>query len=152
MGDVARAAVAFSPYPAGNRPRMSENPQGDELVDPADFPEEGGPGDTLNASEGTDSDEVHNDDGDVVVDPPEDWSEADKFGMTAREEREGESLDARLAEEEPDVSADDVAEVGADGPRGRAHRGQIDGAPEDGQSLYEVVDENAAPDFTQTTE
>lgn len=131
---------------------MSENPQGDELVDPADFPEEGGPGDTLNASEGTDSDEVHNDDGDVVVDPPEGWSEADKFGMTAREEREGESLDARLAEEEPDVSADDVADVGADGPRGRAHRGQIDGAPEDGQSLYEVVDENAAPDFTQTTE
>lgn len=49
---------------------MSENPQADDLVDPADFPEEGGPGDTLNASEGTDSDELRNDDGDIVVDPP----------------------------------------------------------------------------------
>lgn len=38
-------------------------------MDPADLPEEGGPGDTLNASEGTDSDEVRNDDGDIVVDP-----------------------------------------------------------------------------------
>ncbi|OBG60602.1 hypothetical protein A9X05_15965 [Mycobacterium sp. E3298] len=130
---------------------MSENPQAE--VDPADFPEEGGPGDTLNASEGTDSDELHNDDGDIVVDPPEDWSEANRFGMTAREEREGESLDARLAEEEPDVSPDmPGAGVPTDGPPGRAHRGQIDGAPEDGESLYEVVDENAAPDITQTTE
>ncbi|OJZ70278.1 hypothetical protein BRW65_20095 [Mycobacterium paraffinicum] len=132
---------------------MSENPQADELVDPADFPEEGGPGDTLNASEGTDSDEVHNDDGDIVVDPPDGWSEANRFGMTAREEREGESLDARLAEEEPDVSPDTPgAGEPADGPPGRAHRGQIDGAPEDGESLFEVVDENAAPDITATTE
>lgn len=117
---------------------MSDNPQADELVDPADFPEEGGPGDTLNASEGTDSDELRNDDGDIVVDPPEGWSEADKFGMTAREEREGESLDARLAAEEPDVP-DDIEPVD-EGPR-RAHRGQIDGTPEDGESLYDVVDE-----------
>ena len=56
-----------------------------------------GPDDTLDPSESTDSDELRNDDGDIVVDPPDDWSEADKFGMTAREEREGESLDARLA-------------------------------------------------------
>ena len=58
---------------------------------------------TLSPSESSDSDEVRNDDGDIVVDPPDGWSEADKFGMTAREEREGESLDDRLAEEEPDV-------------------------------------------------
>lgn len=134
---------------------MSENPHADELVDPADFPEEGGPGDTLSASEGTDSDELYNDDGDIVVDPPEGWSEADRFGMTAREAREGESLDDRLAEEEPDVSPDDLGSTSgslADGPPGRAHRGQIDGAPEDGESLYEVVDDTGAPDFTQTTE
>ncbi|HEY2199295.1 MAG TPA: hypothetical protein VGH69_16625, partial [Mycobacterium sp.] len=62
--------------------------------------------DTLSPSESTDSDEVRNDDGDSVVDPPDGWSEADKFGMTAREEREGESLDDRLAEEEPDVLDD----------------------------------------------
>ncbi|MEE6178973.1 hypothetical protein [Mycobacterium sp. 050134] len=117
-------------------------------------PEEGGPGDTLNASEGTDSDELLNDDGDIVVDPPEGWSEANRFGVTAREEREGESLDARLAEEVPDVSpdAEDRVDSLADNLSGRAHRGQIDGAPEDGESLYEVVDENAVPDFTQITE
>lgn len=126
---------------------MSDNPHADDLVDPTDFPEEGGPGDTLNASEGTDSDELRNDDGDIVVDPPEDWSEANRFGVTAREEREGESLDDRLAAEEPDVPddiepADPVGPVDPvdKGPR-RAHRGQIDGTPEDGDSLYDVVDE-----------
>ncbi len=111
--------------------------------DTGDFPAEGGPGDTLNVSEGTDSDELRNDDGDVVVDPPEGWSEADRFGMTAREEREGESLDARLAEEEPDVLPDTTAGTDPtdDGVPGRAHHGQIDGTPEDGDSLYDVVDE-----------
>jgi hypothetical protein len=99
----------------------------------SDFPEEGGPDNTLSPSESTDSDEVRNDDGDSVVDPPDDWSEADKFGMTAREERDGESLDDRLAEEEPDVLNDE----GLDAERpGRAHRGQISGTPEDGDSLF----------------
>lgn len=112
--------------------------QAGDLVDPSDFPEEGGPGDTLNPSESTDSDEVRNDDGDIVVDPPERWSEADKFGMTEREEEEGESLDAKLAAEEPDVPADGVPD---DQSPHRAHRGQIDGTPEDGDSLYDVVDE-----------
>jgi hypothetical protein len=115
-------------------------------IDPSDFPEEGGPGDTLNQSESTDSDEIHNDDGDVVVDPPEGWSGVDKFGITAREEREGEPLDDRLAAEEPDVT--DVNDDYRDeGPPGRAHRGQIDGAPEDGDSLFEVVDEDDDPDL-----
>jgi hypothetical protein len=103
-----------------------------------DFPQEGGPGDTLSPSESTDSDEVRNDDGDIVVDPPDHWSEADKFGMTAREEREGESLDDRLAEEEPDVLTGEVPDQELPG---RAHRGQIDGTPEDGDSLFNVVDE-----------
>ncbi|MGB6206924.1 hypothetical protein [Mycobacterium sp.] len=90
---------------------------------------------TLSPSEATDSDEVRNDDGDVVVGPPDGWSEADKFGMTAREEQEGESLDDRLAAEEPDVLDDqDVDEVRPS----RVHRGQIDGTPEDGESLFNV--------------
>lgn len=40
---------------------------------------------------------------------PEHWSAAEKFGDTAEEMEEGESLDQRLAEEEPDVGfeADD---------------------------------------------
>jgi hypothetical protein len=96
--------------------------------------------DTLSPSESTDSDEVRNDDGDIVVDPPDDWSEANRFGMTAREEREGESLEARLAEEEPDVVPKDI--VPEEGPPAerpaRVHRGQIDGTPEDGDSLFNV--------------
>lgn len=117
-----------------------------DLADPADLPEEGGPGDTLNPSESSDSDEVRNDDGDIVVDPPEGWSEADKFGITGREAREGEPLDRRLAAEEPEVTersvpADDAAGDSGDSIPGRAHHGQIDDSPEDGESLFDVVDE-----------
>jgi hypothetical protein len=90
---------------------------------------------TLNPEESTDSDEVRNDDGDIVVDPPDDWSEADKFGMTAREAEEGESLDDKLSAEEPDVLPND--ELPPERPT-RVHRGQIDGTPEDGDSLFNV--------------
>jgi len=81
-------------------------------TDIPDVPEEGGPEDTLNPSESTDSDELRNDDGDIVVDPPEGWSEANKFGVTPREEREGESLDQRLAEEVPDLPVPDGDGIG----------------------------------------
>ena len=91
--------------------------------------------DTLSPSESTDSDEVRNDDGDIVVDPPDDWSEANKFGMTAREEEEGESLEYKLSAEEPDVPPDPSPP--AERPD-RVHRGQIDGTPEDGDSLFNV--------------
>src|SRR6201993_1141339 len=91
--------------------------------------------DTLSPSESTDSDEVRNDDGDIVVDPPDDWSEADKFGMTEREAEEGECLDDKLNAEEPDVLPE--AEPPAE-RRSRVHRGQIDGTPEDGDSLFNV--------------
>ena len=137
---------------------------------------EDGPGDTLSPSEGLDADEVRNDDGDEVVDPPEDWSAADKFGTTQREEQEGESLDQRLAEEEPDVEpaepldkpvaatpedelTEDVDEVVDDATTGapedskladevdgvivedsRVDRGQVSGAPEDGESLFPIVE------------
>ncbi|MDY6807827.1 MAG: hypothetical protein SW127_02305 [Actinomycetota bacterium] len=37
------------------------------------------------------------------LDPPEGWSAADRTGVTTREQREGETLDERLAEEEPDI-------------------------------------------------
>src|ERR1700754_4953507 len=101
----------------------------------------------LTPEEALDSDEVRNDDGDEVVDPPEKWIDAD----------DDETLDERLAEEEPDVSPDDIDLRDADdGERetvsesddaldridtqehGRT-RGQIDGTPEDGDSFYDVV-------------
>lgn len=100
---------------------------------------EDGPGDTLNPRESTDSDELRNDDGDIVVDPPEGWSEADRFGMTAREQKDGESLAARLAAEEPEVSFAHEP-IDSDGPApGAVHRGQISRTPEDGDSLYQVI-------------
>jgi hypothetical protein len=102
----------------------------------------------LKPAEQLDSDEVRNDDGDAVVDPPQDWIEAD----------EHETLDERLAEERPDVSADDIDPVDADAAdrtvelesddeldrvdpqqHGR-ERGQIDGTPEDGDSFFDVVE------------
>ena len=48
-------------------------------------------------AEELDSDEVRNDDGDEVVDPPEEWIEA----------KDNETLDERLAEEVPDDLGDD---------------------------------------------
>ena len=106
----------FSVEPKGNRTAMPDD-------------------DTLSPSESTDSDEVRNDDGDIVVDPPDDWSEANEFGMTAREEEEGESLEYKLSAEEPDVPPEHRATRRAPGS---VHRGQIDGAPEDGDSLFNV--------------
>jgi hypothetical protein len=67
---------------------------------------------------------MRNDDSDEVVEPLEHKSEADRSGMTAREGREDESLDARLAQEEPDVSIDAPAlRTGADGARAGARGG-----------------------------
>jgi hypothetical protein len=41
------------------------------------------------------------------MDPPEHWAQADKFGNTEREQREGQDLDHRLAEEQPDVPVEE---------------------------------------------
>ena len=107
----------------------------------------------LEPAEQLDSDEVRNDDGDEVVDPPDEWIDA----------KDNETLDQRLAEETPDNTGDDEDE---DPPRdahdsdagggltlvtnydidridterhGREY-GQIDGTPEDGESFYDVID------------
>ncbi|KKW63217.1 MULTISPECIES: hypothetical protein [Mycolicibacterium] len=65
----------------------------------------GGVEDTLRPMEAMDSDDVRNDDGDEVVDPPEQWAAADHIAA----EPEGESLDEKLAAERPD-SADGTSE------------------------------------------
>ena len=100
----------------------------------------------LTPEEQLDSDEVRNDDGDEVVDPPEQWIEA----------REDETLDERLADEEPDVRPDDIDLRDADDTTAETesvpddaldhvdpeqhgiNRGQIDGTPEDGESFFDV--------------
>jgi hypothetical protein len=73
---------------------------------------EDGPGDTLDQSESLDSEEIGGtSDGDDVVTPPDSWSGANKFGTTEREEHDGESLDQKLAEEEPDVPLEEELDV-----------------------------------------
>ncbi|MDQ2814756.1 MAG: DUF5709 domain-containing protein [Actinomycetota bacterium] len=71
-----------------------------------------------------------NDPLDRGVAPPERWSAGMKFGSTADEQQSGESLDQRLAEEEPDVAlADDL-------PAGRAA-----GGADSGDADQDVADE-----------
>jgi hypothetical protein len=89
--------------------------------------------DMLDQSESLDSDEVRNDDGDEVVDPPEHWIDAEDH----------ESLDEKLAAEISDDARDQIvsAEVDLDRIDLSAHgrtSGQIDGTPEDGDSFYNV--------------
>jgi hypothetical protein len=113
----------------------------------------------LSTTEALDSDEVRNDDGDVVTDPPERWIEP----------KDDETLDERLAEEVPDVTAgltDDEADKDApdateahdsdeggglelesddeldriDPEQHGRELGQVDGTPEDGDSFFDVVE------------
>jgi hypothetical protein len=62
--------------------------EGDQQLQPGDTLDERGVDDIL----------------DEGYSPPEKWSVLERFGNTAEEEREGESLDQKLAEEEPDPS------------------------------------------------
>ena len=88
--------------------------------------DDGGPANTLGPSESLDSDEVRNDDGDIVVDAPLRWIPAEDH-LT---------LDRRLAAEEPEVGY-----VESPAPRSRRHRGQVSGSPNDGSSFYGVARE-----------
>lgn len=114
----------------------------------------GGTGDTLRPMEALDPDDVRNVDGDEVVDPPRDWSEADKSDSEPRaEDGGGESLDDKLAAEEPDrvrqpgsedtgdaelLPDDQVDHVRPD-DYGR-DEGQVSGSPEDGDPIFPVVE------------
>lgn len=75
------------------------------------------PGDGVNTdltssvgAEDLDEDRIGLDPLEEGMDPPEQWTAADRFGVTAAEQREGESLDQRLAQETHDVGE-------RDGPR-----------------------------------
>ena len=107
--------------------------------------------DMLEQAESLDSDEVRNDDGDEVVDPPDRWIDAG----------ENQSLAEKLAAEDsenPDAASDDTPSRDAhDSDEGGAldlvgddeldridvaahgrEIGQISGAPEDGDSFFDV--------------
>jgi hypothetical protein len=69
-----------------------------------------------------DDPDLHGNPLDRNVATPERWSAGMKFGTTAEEQQAGESLDQRLAEEEPDYSAD----AGDDLPEDREDADQAD--------------------------
>jgi hypothetical protein len=112
-----RRAERFNAAPCG-QPAIVEN----------DFDD-----DTLEQSESLDSDEVRNDDGDAVVDPPDKWIKAE----------DNESLDQKLAAETDedgavDVVSDDDNLDNIDPDVHGRESGQIDGTPEDGDSFFDV--------------
>jgi hypothetical protein len=88
-----------------------------------------GDDDMLEQAESLDSDEVRNDDGDQVVDPPQQWIEAE----------DNTSLDDKLAAEVPDGLPPRVGEDLADVVPAGKDGGQVDGTPEDGDSFFDVV-------------
>ncbi|WP_026422008.1 hypothetical protein [Actinokineospora inagensis] len=69
---------------------------------------------TESQTESLDEDNLRVDPLEEGIEPPEHWAEANRFGMTPAEARAGEDLDHRLAEEEPDVTVDDLP--GPDSP------------------------------------
>ena len=85
-------------------------------VDGQEQPSDDITGELLEQAEGVDDDDLTEragvdpgsidpgsvDPADEVYDPPEGWSEADRFGTTLEEAEEGESLDEKLAAEVPD--------------------------------------------------
>jgi hypothetical protein len=112
------------------------------------------PDGTLGPTEATDSDDLRNKDGDEVVDPPDHWYGADKLAAMAPGEHE--SLDDKIAAEEPDPSAQTglgraaTTQNAAAGAQDfappevarnvRSYRGQVDGTPEDGESFFPVIE------------
>jgi hypothetical protein len=90
-----------------------------------------GPDNTLGPSESLDSEEVRNDDGDVVVDAPSRWiSPEDNL-----------TLDKRLAAEEPELGYTE----GLPPQPGRLRR-QMSGSPHYGSSFYTVARDEFDPD------
>ncbi|WP_425581606.1 DUF5709 domain-containing protein [Streptomyces stramineus] len=81
---------------------MSDEAMGDEVYQPTGSDTRDNPDDLdlENALDGDGLDETL----DEGYSPPEKPLAAEHHGTTAREQREGESLDQRLAEEEPDVA------------------------------------------------
>ncbi|RJQ75180.1 hypothetical protein D5S17_21605 [Pseudonocardiaceae bacterium YIM PH 21723] len=66
--------------------------------------------DIPSATEELDEDQLGVDPLERGMDPAERWAGADREGTTGREQAEGESIERRLAEEEPDVNPVEAVE------------------------------------------
>jgi hypothetical protein len=82
----------------------------DEGIDPGTPPQDSGQPDpvesdpaALSSAEDLDEDELQSDPLERAMDPPEDWSAANRWGTTPFEESQGEPLDQKLAEEQPET-------------------------------------------------
>ncbi len=102
---------------------------GDEMYDPAGHDAS----DTLDGDPGYDP-------LDQGIAPPDRWSAGEGFGTTAEEEREGESLDQLLAEEEPEP--DPYADEDEPAPAA----GLDDSEPEPRSGRLVADDEGISPD------
>ena len=84
-------------------------------------------------------------DGGVV--PPERWSAGIRYGTTAEEQSEGESLDQLLAEEEPDDTLDDLEDEEDDDAGDEDVDGLLlDDGPDPRAGRLVAEDEGAHPD------
>ncbi|OQO89539.1 hypothetical protein B1813_21665 [Saccharomonospora piscinae] len=64
----------------------------------------------LSSAEDLDEDRLRVDPLEEGVEPPEHWSEADRYGMTPFEQQQGEPLEERVRQEEPDVAQAEIPE------------------------------------------
>ncbi|GAA4434066.1 hypothetical protein ACFQV2_22250 [Actinokineospora soli] len=62
-------------------------------------------------AEGLDEESLDLDPLEAGIEPPERWAESTKHGMTPNEAREGEDLDSRLSQEEPDTQPGAAGDV-----------------------------------------
>ena len=94
----------------------------------------------LDTSETLDDDAV-DDPLDVGIAASDRWSGANRFGTTLEEQRDGESLDDRLAEEEPDIGLDYADDTDEDELTRRGYESE----PRAGRLFAE--DEGLGPDL-----
>jgi hypothetical protein len=96
----------------------------------------------LSGADRLDEDELGVDPFEAGMDPPEQWSEANRFGMTEGEQRRGAPLDQRLSEEEPEPRAaprDPIDELDSRAPS----------STEDGEPIMDDHLEDELPEFAR---
>jgi hypothetical protein len=104
--------------------------------------------DDQSSAEDLDEDRLRVDPLEEGMDPPEHWTAADRFGTTAAEQRQGQDLEHRLREEEPDITPDDGArtdpdDLDAEDPIGEL---MVEPLPDENQHWRDAVARGQAAD------
>ncbi|MFC4855338.1 hypothetical protein [Actinophytocola glycyrrhizae] len=99
------------------------------------------------AAEDLDEDRLRLDPLEDGMDPPEHWSQAMEHGTTERETRDGQDLDDRLREEQPDTTT--APREPRDEIDRMDERGELEGHPtDDGSAAFARDPEEHGPDQT----